>query len=180
MSFLTSTVVLSGCAISGSGTEESIAFSPAGTDLVEWVSVYKPYGDLAFTLKFLCPGKIYSAMISPVIPLPPVVPVGFVNRAESFLHLVFPESESSPIQAIRITLANGKALQLQSASVFGQPYKSESEVLTTYQFKTDCSEFEGGEIQIDGFEFRGRLYPPAKAKLQFKSKIKVDGGYWRS
>lgn len=180
LSFLASSVVLGGCAISGTGTEESIAFSPAGADLVEWVSVYKPYEDLAFTIKFLCPGKVYSAMISPVIPLPPVVPVGFINRTESFVHVVFPESEPSPTQTTRITLANGKQLQFQSTSVFGQPYKSESGVLTTYQFKTDCSEFDGGEIQIEGFKSHGKLYPPVKAKLQFKSKLKVDGGYWRS
>jgi len=176
---LVSSVFVAGCAISGSGADESISFVPLDTPSAEAVGVFQPYPDLPLTFAFSCPGKVYSAMISPGVPLPPIVPVGFVNRAEAYVRISAPAADGIPLPSIHAALASGQDLRFQETFRFGRPYNAESGVITTLRFPLNCSEFAGAELNIDPFEYLGSSYPAAKVKLMFKSTLKVDGGYWR-
>ncbi len=169
-----------GCAISGIVSEQAILFNSTAPVANISESIFKPYDTINFTVEFICPGKCRSAMISPVIPLPPVVPLGFMGQRELYIKLVFPRDEEIPIKSMHIALNKGDLVQLYEATEF---YQSNSEIngfCKILRLHIDCSELQGGEFRIEGFTYQGEMYPPKMMKLEFKSRQKIIWNYWGS
>lgn len=172
------TLLLAACGvITESGTEEAVLFSRNDAAATKPQVVLKPYGDLPLSIEFSCPTKIFSAMTSVYIPLPPVVPVGFVNKRVSYVRIkVAPDAEHA-IARIRIVTRPGQSIPLPDAAQSRRISHEGGDVELTYALQNDCEEFDQGVLEIAGFEYRNRSYPAAAARLHFDARIKTVVSY---
>lgn len=171
-------LLLSACSvITESGTEEAIFFSGNEAGEAKPQVVLKPHNDLPLSLEFSCPNKIFSAMTSLFYPMPPVIPVGFVNDHVSYLRIRLPQDAETALARIRIVTGQGQAMALPDVPQSRRVAADGGTVEMTYALKNDCEEFDGGALEIAGFDYRNRNYPASKARLHFDSRIKTVFSY---
>lgn len=169
-------LMLSACAvISESGTEEKVSFVNDGAGQARQHAVLKPHGDVPLTVEFSCPTRIFSAMTSFFYPLPPVVPVGFVNKHVSYLRIRVPQDAEQALPRIRITTYVGQAVAVPDAPKSRRIDGGMTEL--TYALPSDCEALDNGTLEIAGFSYRNRDYPASAARLQFDSRIKTVVSY---
>lgn len=167
-------LLLSSCAvISESGTEEKLSF--AGADEARQHAVLKPHDGMPLSIEFSCPTKIFSAMTSFYIPLPPVVPVGFVNKHVSYLRVRLPQDAEYVVPQIRITTYMGQPVALPQTPKSRRDANGATEL--TYALNSDCEALDNGTLEIAGFSYKKRTYPASAARLQFDSRIKTVVSY---
>jgi hypothetical protein len=172
-------LLLSGCiATTTSGTEEAVLFSgkeaPAGSAQV----VLSPYKDLPLSIEFACPTRIATLMTFYVIPLPPVVPVGFVNEHVSYLRIRMPEGTENAIAQMRIVTPQGTAMPLSDARQSMRAVNNKDTVEATYAVNKECEALDGGVLEVAGFSYKNKTYPASEARLQFESRIKASVAWW--
>lgn len=173
-------LLVGACAITGTESEQELLFSAADGPAEDGVQRWEPHEGLGFGVEFMCPGKAHSMMISPLIPLPPLIPAGFLNTRLTYLLLHQAAGESAPVASMHFALAGGRTIRLKEAEVFALNQASPAGLTTTLQFDMDCAEFDGAELHIEALEYPDKTLLPTKAKLQFRSRLKVSGGYMRS
>lgn len=172
-------LLLTGCtAFTTSGTEEAILFSAKEAPAENAQVVLKPYNDLPLSLEFACPTKLATMMTSFVVPLPPVLPIGFMNDHVSYLRVRLPEGAENAIAQTRIVTPQGAAMPLSDARQSMRAVNNEGAVETTYALNKDCEALDGGVLEVAGFSYNNRNYPAAQARLHFDSRIKAGIGWW--
>ncbi|HYD94940.1 MAG TPA: hypothetical protein VEC01_06415 [Noviherbaspirillum sp.] len=171
---------LTGCvAFTTSGTEETVLFSPTLETPVENAqAVLKPHNDLPLAIEFACPNRLGTLMTSYVIPLPPVLPAGYVFEPVSYLRVRMPEGAEDILARTRILTQAGNAIPLSAARQFRRSAGSDGSVETTYALDKECAAFNGGVLEVAGFSYNNKSYPASQARLQFDSKITADVGWW--
>lgn len=169
-------LLLSACAvISESGTEEKVSFVGNAADQARQHAVLQPHNDMPLSIEFSCPTKIFSAMTSFFYPLPPVVPVGFVNKHVSYLKIRVPQDAEQAVPQIRITTYVGQQVVVPDAPKSRRADGGTTEL--TYALPSDCEALDNGMLEIPGFTYRNRSYPASAARLQFDSRIKTVVSY---
>lgn len=169
-------LMLSACAvITESGTEEKVSFAGNEAGAARQYAVLQPHAGVPLSIRFSCPTRIFSAMTSFYIPLPPVVPVGFVNKHVSYVHIRLPADAESVLPRIRITTYAGQQLALPVAPSSRRIAEDSMEL--TYALGKDCEALDNGILEIAGFSYRNRNYPAAAARLQFDSRIRTVVSY---
>lgn len=172
-------LLLTGCtAFTTSGTEEAILFSAKEAPAENAKVVLKPYDDLPLSLEFACPTKLATMMTSFVVPLPPVLPVGFMNDHVSYLRIRMPEGTENAIAQTRVITPQGTAMPLADARQSMRTVNKEGTVEATYALNKDCEALDGAVLEVAGFSYNNRNYPAAQARLQFDSRIKAGIGWW--
>lgn len=171
-------LLLSACAVlSETGTEEAILFSAndAGTEKPQ--AVLKPHNDLPLAIQFSCPKKIDTAMTSFFYPLPPIMPVAFINKHESYLRIKLPEDAEPSLARVRVVDQQGQIVPIPEAPDTQLSADKGKALELTYVLPTDCDVFDGGAIEVASFSYKNKSYPATEARLHFKSKRKVGVSY---
>ena len=169
-------LMLSACAvITESGTEEKVSFAGSEAGEARKYAVLQPHEGVPLTLRFSCPTKIFSAMTSFYIPLPPVAPVGFINKHVSYLHIRLPADAEKALPQIRITTYVGQQLALPAAPAARRLAGDSMEL--TYALDKDCEALDNGTLEVAGFSYRDRAYPSSAARLRFDSRIRTVVSY---
>jgi hypothetical protein len=161
-----------------SGTEEAVLFSGKQASAEKTQLVLKPYDDLPLSIEFACPTRLATMMTSYVVPLPPVIPVGFVNKHVSYLHIKMPEGAESAIARTRIVTPQGTAMPLSDARQSGRNLNKEGIQEVTYALDTDCEALDGSVLEVGGFSYKNKAYPVSETRLQFESRIKASVAWW--
>lgn len=169
-------LMLSACGvITESGTEEAVLFSGNETVAAKPQPVLKPHEGLPLSIQFSCPTKIFSAMTSVYIPLPPVIPVGFVNKHVSYLHVRLPNDAEQSMPEIRVTTYLGQPVALPAAPQSRRSEGGSTELV--YALPSDCEALDNGTLEVAGFSYGNRSYPAASSRLQFNARIKSAISY---
>ena len=172
-------LLLSGCvAMTTSGTREAILFSGKEAPAESAQAVLKPHNDLPVSIEFACPSKVATMSPSYVVPLPPVLPVGFVNEKVSYLRIRMPEGMEDAIAQTRIVTPQGTAMPLADAKQSRRSVNNEGAVETTFALNKACEALDGGMLEVAGFSYKNKRYPPSQARLQFDSTITAGIGWW--
>lgn len=172
-------LLLTGCvSFTTSGTEEAVLFSAEEASTENAQAVLKPHNDLPLSLEFACPDRLATMSTFYVVPLPPVVPVGFVNDHVSYLRVRMPEGTENAIAQTRVVTPQGMAMPLAGARHSMRTVNKEGTVEATYALNKDCEALDGGVLEIAGFSYNNRSYPAAQARLQFDSRITAGIGWW--
>lgn len=172
-------LLLSGCAaMTTSGTEEAVLFSGKHASAEKAQVVLKPYDDLPLSIEFACPTRMATMMTSYVVPLPPVIPVGFVNKHVSYLRIRMPEGADHAIAQTRILTPQGTALPLSEARQSGPDVNKEGIREVTYALDKDCEALDGSVLEVGGFSYNNKAYPVSERRLQFASRIKASVAWW--
>ncbi|HJV83064.1 hypothetical protein [Noviherbaspirillum sp.] len=172
-------LLLTGCtAMTTSGTEEAILFSGKQVPAEKAQVVLKPYADLPLSIEFSCPARLATMMTSYVVPLPPVIPVGFVNKHVSYLRISMPEGAEGAIAQTRIVTPQGTAIPLSDARQSGRSVNKEGLREATYALDKDCEALDGSVLQVGAFSYKNKAYPVSETRLQFESRIKASVAWW--
>lgn len=172
-------LVLSGCStVTGFGTEEAVLFSGTNASAENAQAVLRPHDNLPLSIAFACPTKLDTMMTSYIIPLPPVIPVGFINEQVSYLHIHMPESAENAVAKTRIITPQGTAMPLSDARQFRRAVNNEGSLEVTYALNKDCEALDGGTLQVAGMSYKNKTYPASEARLQFESRIKAGVSWW--
>ncbi len=172
-------LLLSGCvAVTTSGTEEAVLFSGKEAPAESAQAVLRPYHDLPLSIEFACPARLATLMTSYVVPLPPVVPVGFVNEHVSYLRIRMPEGSENALAQTRLVTPQGTAMPLSDARQSRHAISNEGAVEVTYAVDKDCEALDGGVLEVAGFSYRNKDYPASAMRLQFDSRIKAGIVWW--
>lgn len=171
-------LLLTGCvSFTTSGTREAVLFSrEAPAENAQ--AVLKPHNDLPLSLEFACPDRLATMSTFFVVPLPPVVPVGFVNDHVSYLRVRMPAGMENAVAQTRVVTPQGTAMPLVDARQSMRAVNKEGSVDATYALNKDCEALDGGVLEVAGFSYNNRSYPAAQARLQFDSRIKGGIGWW--
>lgn len=172
-------LLLSGCvAMTTSGTEEAVLFNGKESPAEDAQAVLKPHNDLPVSIEFACPSKIATMMPSYVVPLPPVLPVGFAHKKVSYLRITMPEGMESTITQTRVVTPQGTVMPLSDALQSGRAVNNDGTVETTFALDKECGALDGGTLEVAGFSYQDKDYPPLQAQLQFDSRITAGIGWW--
>lgn len=172
-------LLLSGCvAMTTSGTKEAVLFSDQEAPVPTAQAVLKPYNDLPVAIEFSCPPKTATMTPSYVVPLPPVLPVGFVNEKVSYLRIRMPDGMDNAIAQSRIITPQGIAIPLSDARQSARTGNNEGTVEMTYTLNKECGALDGGVLEVAGLSYKDKTYPPSHARLQFDSRITAGIGWW--
>lgn len=172
-------VLLSGCiSMTTSGTEEALLFSGKVASAENGQAVLKPHNELPLAIAFDCPSKLATMSTFYVVPLPPVIPVGFLNEKVSYLRVRTPEGMENAVARTRIITPQGAAMPLSDARESRRSASSDGTVETTYALNKACEAFDGGTVEVAGFSYKDKTYPASVARLQFDSKIQGGIGWW--
>ena len=171
--------LLSGCvAMTTSGTEESVLFSEKEAPAENAQAVLKPHNDLPVSMEFKCPDKVATLSTSYVVPLPPVIPVGFVNEKVAYLRVRMPEDMESAMAQTRIVTRQGAAMPLSAARQASRSVNHKGTVETTYALDKECGALNGGVLEVAGFSYNNKSYPPSQASLRHDARITAGIGWW--
>lgn len=166
-------LLLSGCAVvTATGTEEAVRFSGENAGVEEPRLVLKPHDDLPLTLEFSCPTKIATMMTSVFIPFPPAMPVGFVNKQVSYLHIRAPKDVEHAIGRISIVTPQGTSIALPDDRDSKRVAASGEMMEIIYTLRENCETFDGASLKVAGFSYKDRRYPATHARLQFDSRLR--------
>lgn len=175
-------VWLSGCAMTHSGFIESLSFVDTQDSSSEPAKELKPHKDLPMTLSFVCPIRKESLMISPVAPLPPVIPVGGAFSAgHATLKVTVPEGfewasisfDIKPVEgALVMPPNNPKHIKFSNRNSAKKGAYSVSYILAP-----PCKQLQNAVLEFKGFTHEGVEYPPFKAPLKFDSQYRFDVDY---
>ena len=169
-------ISLSGCAVTEAITEEALLFSDFKEQQADSKMILEPFEDISLSLEFWCSGIIHSVMLSPLIPLPPIVPAGYMNMKESDLRVDLPVDADTLIDNIDIKNQQGDVIKLFDEN--DHHIIQNGKILhSIYLMRHDCKELEGGTVEIHGFIYKNVLYPTLKYYLQYKTKFKIHAGY---
>lgn len=172
-------LLLSGCAsITTSGTEEALLFSGKEASAEKAQRVLKPYNDLPLSIEFACPDKIAALSTFYVIPLPPVVPVGFVNEPISYLRVRMPEGVENAMAHLQIVTAADTAIPLTHTQPARRALANDGSLEVTYTLNKNCEALNGGMLEVAGFSYRNKHYPASEARLHFESRIRTGVAWW--
>ncbi|WP_420473969.1 hypothetical protein [Noviherbaspirillum sp. ST9] len=173
-------LMLTGCvAMTTSGTREAVFF----TDDEEATAnnaqaVLKPYNDLPVSIEFKCPSRIATLSPSYVVPLPPVFPAGFAHRKVSYLRVRMPEGMDNALAQSRVITRQGTAMPLADARQSRRTVGDEGTVESTFTLDKECEALNGGTLEVAGFSYNNKAYPPSQARLQFDSEVTAGIGWW--
>jgi hypothetical protein len=173
-------IVLSGCvAMTTSGTREAVLFTGEEEAPVKHAqAVLKPYNDLPVSIEFKCPSRIATVSPSYVVPLPPVFPAGFVNAKVSYLRVRMPEGMDNALAQSRIVTRQGTAIPLAAARQSSRAVANEGTVESTFTLDKECEALNGGKLEVAGFSYNNKTYPPSEARLQFDAQVTAGIGWW--
>jgi len=172
--------LLSGCvAMTTSGTKEAVLFTDKEEAPVENAkTVLKPYSDLPVSMEFKCPSKIATLSPSYVVPLPPVLPAGFAHKKISYLRITMPEGMDTALAQSRIVTRKGTAVPLAAARQSSRSVGDGGTVVSTFTLDEACEALNGGKLEVAGFSYNNKSYPPSQARLQFDSQVTAGIGWW--
>jgi hypothetical protein len=171
--------LLSGCvAMTTSGTEESVLFNGKESSAENAQAVLKPHQDVPVSIEFNCPSKVATMTPSYVVPLPPVLPVGYAARKVSYLRITMPEGMESTMANTRVITPQGTAIPLSGARQSSRSGNSDGTVETTFTLNKECGALDGGLLEVAGFSYQNKDYPPAQARLHVDSRITAGIGWW--
>lgn len=172
-------LLLTGCiSMTTSGTEEALLFSRGDASPEHGQAVLKPHNDLPLSMTFECPSKLATMSTFYVVPLPPVVPVGFVNEKISYLRVTMPQGTENAIAQTRIVTSTGAAVPLSNARESRRAVNNEGALEATYTLDRSCEALDGAMVEVAGFSHGNKTYPAAQARLQFDSTITGGIGWW--
>ncbi len=175
---LITVLLASGCVVSGFGIDEKIYFVGGGNELS---TEYKPYPELKLSAFFSCTGKVYSVMPSLVVPLPPIIPVGFMDDPKYHyfdLEIHIPINDEKFLDNFSLVKIDGSKVELNSGKKYLYPDSKDGGMWVNLKIPPlTCKDLDGAEMSIKNFEYEDKLYPQSLAKLEFESKTKVDFGY---
>ncbi|WP_019140212.1 hypothetical protein [Noviherbaspirillum massiliense] len=175
---LLTTLLLSACAVwSEAGKRESVLFAEDDNELTKPQAVLAPYEDFPLSIQFSCPMKRATAMSWYFFPLPPVIPVGFLNEHVSYLRIKVPEDAQHTIGKIQVQTGEGQQVSLPEQPESRRVTDNGKTVETTYELKKDCETLDGGSLQVASFSYKDREYPPSEAQLKLDSKPKLSIRY---
>ncbi|HYD63822.1 MAG TPA: hypothetical protein VEC35_25940 [Noviherbaspirillum sp.] len=171
--------LLSGCvAMTTSGTEESVLFNGKESSAENAQAVLKPYQDVPVSIEFKCPSKIATMTPSYVVPLPPVLPVGYAARKVSYVRIRMPESMESTMASTRVVTPQGTQMPLSDAQQSNRSSNGDGTVVTTFALDKECGALDGGLLEVAGFSYQNKDYPPAQVRLHVDSRITAGIGWW--
>ncbi|RCS56493.1 hypothetical protein [Parvibium lacunae] len=156
-------------------------FTDDGASDKEATEIFTPHRSLPLTFQFMCSEKVTSFMMSPVLPLPPVIPGQFMNRRGSNLSIMLPSRDVKILNLVTLTARNGRVIRLSEMPTV-EPKISETNgnFYMMLRLPFNCEEFKEGSIMIDQFDLNGTIYPPTRAILKFESKYIMNAGYLRA
>ena len=173
------TLLLSGCvAMTTSGTEETVLFNGKDSPAEDPQAVLKPHSEVPVSIEFDCPSKIATMTPSYVVPLPPVFPTGYAAKKVSYLRITMPEDMESAMASTRVVTPQGTALALSDARQSRRTVNNQGSVNTTFALDKECGALDGGMLEVAGFSYKDKNYPPAQVRLQFDARITAGIGWW--
>ncbi|RZI40933.1 hypothetical protein EGT07_21800 [Herbaspirillum sp. HC18] len=138
----------------------------------------QPYNDVPLLIEFACPDKLATLSTFYVVPVPPVIPAGFVNEPVSYLRIRMPAGTESAIAQTRIVGAQGTALKLSDTQPSKRAAAGEGTMELTYALDKDCAALNGGVLEVAGFSYKDKNYPASAARLQVESRTKAGVAWW--
>jgi hypothetical protein len=169
---------LAGCvAVTTAGTDETVLFSDREARAETAQAVLKPYNDLPLSIEFACPSRLATLSTSYVVPLPPVLPAGFTNKDVSYLRISMPEGAENAMAQARVITAAGTAIPLSDAR---QSKRAAGPGTTevTYALNRKCEALNGSVLEVAGFSYKNKTYPPSAARLHVESRIWHGIKWW--
>lgn len=172
-------LLLAGCvSFTTSGTKEAVLFSGADLAAEKGHAALAPYDGLPLRMQFICPDRLATLSTFYVFPVPPVVPVGFVNKDVSYLRVRMPADAESALAQSRIVMPQGAAFSLAQTGQSKRAYGPDGTLETTYKVDTACGSLDGGTLEVAGFSYGGKSYPVSRVPLQFDARITGSLGWW--
>ncbi|GAA5165694.1 hypothetical protein [Viridibacterium curvum] len=170
-------LVCPGCALSVLQRQDSlkVALGERGTE--PYVSVFKPHDPLTMSVAFGCDTRVVSAMVSLLVPLPPVIPGWLFNDKPGFFaNVQLPVGAESLLEHMSVTTVYGDTyrfsdLKPDAPSVRREPGR------VSLRVDVSCLEFEHGVLVIDPFEYQGVRYPGSRVRLRTQSRYEFHFGY---
>ncbi|PHS19828.1 MAG: hypothetical protein COA86_03455 [Kangiella sp.] len=127
---------LSGCAISIAGKDE----------FIELNYEQKVSTDSDITIRMSCPGKMYSMMVSVIVPLPPIIPAFWVNEETSSLYLTAPKKGSPSISFL--DGSNNPVKVITTSVREGENFNDASKKDYYIIINKDCADLDGYKLII--------------------------------
>lgn len=172
--------LLGGCAVSGTGRNEQLLFepdpAPAGASASR---LWQPHAGLPLSVEMRCPGKVDAVSVSPLLPLPPVLPVGLLaQQRQSYVHLTLPAGQARAwLGALHLSLADGSRLEFAQARQRAQWPAGAGMVKLELVFERDCQELHRAALLLDAIEHEQQRFAPLQVLLRFETQRQTDWGY---
>lgn len=170
-------LLLSSCAVvTTSGTEEALFFSDEQAKESQANAVLKPHSDVPLAVEFSCPAKLATMMTSIVVPFPPLVPVGFVNKHVSYLKVTTPEGAGFGTPPVRVTTQQGRVVPVPEQPDSRRVVSGGGATQAIYALSSNCEDLDGGVVEVARFSHQSKDYPATRARLRFDSRIRMHVG----
>jgi hypothetical protein len=182
------TQLMTGCAVSGSGTENGLVFDAQQSDSVaaHKASWSESNGDV-LSIEFNCPGQVHSLMMSIIVPLPPIIPVKSEDDNHFLAMVSMPKTWPKSEQPFSITLANGQTLPWPAEDEPNQLSDGKQNLTHFYKFKLHCKMLDGATVKYISPTTTTTTttttvpqHTEVVHRLTFTSKKYTDFGYMRS
>ena len=174
--------LMTGCAVSGYGTENGLVFDAQQGDpiAVHKASWSGSNGDV-LSLEFNCPGQVHSLMMSIIVPLPPIIPVKSEDDNHFLAIVSMPKTWPKSAQPLSITLASGQTLPWPAEDEATQLSDGKQILTHYYKFNLHCKILDGATVKyIPATAATSQEHAEVVRRLTFTSKKYTDFGYMRS
>lgn len=174
---------LCGCAVSATGIDERIALglsSPIVDDdkFVTEISAYPPVG-----AHVSCNSKRGQGfMISPLVPLPPLIPFpDEVKAVVVYLYLKDPAISYDPTQfgirkgSLEMRVRSSKMIQIPMKEDRSSGWKGSTALFELET--TDCKDLDGSVFQFGAITFEGKAFPVPRLHAEYKGRVRAGASY---
>jgi hypothetical protein len=169
-----------GCAVSGVGRDEQLLFEPDPPQAGASASTLsQPHAGLPLSVEMRCPGKVDAVSVSPLLPLPPVLPVGLLaNQSQTYVHLTLPATQTRAwLGALHLSLADGSRLEFAQARQRAQWPAGAGMVKLELVFDRNCRDLHRAALLLDAIEHEHQQFAPLQVLLRFETQRQADWGY---
>lgn len=167
---------VAGCAASMFGKEREVGYESMGRSLDSKLPVLLESEQRRVYLESNCGGGyIITGMLSPIIPLPPVIPVWFLNSDRSQFDLLLRGEGFSYVDPKIVVTLNGQQVGSRVVGTFGA-----GDVIRLSFESAPCLQLNGATLAFSGPMYDGKTIEiPAVTVFVKEGGYKFDFGYLR-
>ena len=190
-----SSVLLAGCVMSGVVKHQFLGMYPADQPSAAPVAVLDPYPGVPFRVQVNCDDKLSSFMLSPLLPLPPVIPAGiFESGDEHRVYVSVSEATGVSYEPLQAALALRKEIykpvpvQLLDddgtpVQLMGDEWRADAEGagggVMMLAFDANCGDLDKGSLVIAPVTYTTVHHPSVTLLLKYSYAKESDFGYMR-
>ena len=169
--------MISGCAVSVFGKNNTYKLNSDVKNARNDKLVLVKNSDYTISLSSNCDRPtLYTAMLSPVLPLPPIIPVWYFDNKETSKIILVLEGEEFQYYSIKVTLSKNGNITHAKLNY----YHTEWTPMQIHFDVPQCAFLDNTIIKIEGLYYKNKLLKLAPIKMEYyEGEYFIDFGYLR-